>query len=65
MQHTPGATDGPERSAASAQGRKTLGATVSAQGRKALPALSSVPPVLLCHHARVRFVGRPQLLNRL
>ena len=53
MQHTPGATDGPERSAA------------SAQGRKALPALSSVPPVLLCHHARVRFVGRPQLLNRL
>ena len=26
--------------------------------------LSSAPPVLPCRRARARFVGRPQLLNR-
>jgi len=28
------------------------------------PSLSSAPPVLPCRRARARFVGRPQLLNR-
>jgi len=28
------------------------------------PSLSSAPPVLPCRRARTRFVGRPQLLNR-
>jgi hypothetical protein len=28
------------------------------------PSLSSAPPALLYRRARARFVGRPQLLNR-